>query len=86
MKGRRDALLLILFAATLAGIDRLESLAKDGDISTMACYVALANDLTPLIDAVASDSAAESATCNAQVEASVDAHQDANVDRSHLGN
>jgi len=86
MKWRRNATLLVLFAATLAGIDCLESLAKDGTISTTACYMALANDLTPLIDAAASDTAAKSAECNAQVEAVADTIRDANVNRSTVGN
>ena len=47
--------------------------------------MALANDLTPLINAVASDTVAESPKCNAQVEAAADITRDANVDRSTLG-
>jgi len=78
-------MLLVLFATTMAGLNRLESLAKDGAISTTACYMALANDLTPLINAVASDTVAESAKCNAQVEAVADTTRDANVARYTVG-
>ena len=85
MTWRRNTLLLVLFVATLAGIDRLGSLAKGDEVSTIACYVALANDLTPLIDPATSDTAAESKECNAQVETVADRIPEANVNRPMAG-
>lgn len=78
-------MLLVLFAATLTGLGRLESLAKDGEISTTACYAALANDVTPLIDAAASDTAAQSPICDPQLELAADRTREANVNRTSIG-
>jgi len=39
----------------------------DGTISTIACYVALANDLTPLVDARASEAPAVRSQCGESV-------------------
>ena len=84
MNRTRDAMLLVLLAAILAGMGRLASLPRDPDVSRIACYVALANDITPLIDAAASDAAANGPECNPTPEVA-DGNQDARVDRFPTG-
>jgi hypothetical protein len=65
---RPIAILLALSCLGFAGIRALDSLARTHTSSTIACYVALANDITPVIDAAAPDVAAESPECVAQPE------------------
>ena len=80
-------MLLVLFAATLAAMGRLASLLRDADVARIACYVALTSNITPLIDAAATDidMAAAGPECNAPPEVAARI-RGANVDRSAAGN
>ena len=50
MSWTRSALLVSFTAATLAGVSALVVQAHEDGAFTTACYAALADDLTPLID------------------------------------
>ena len=63
----RKALVIGIAAMALAG-PGLSSAATAGPMSRLACYVALASDLTPLIDASRPDSIADSPECTAQTQ------------------
>ena len=53
-----------LFLFWAASMNRsFDALAPLDEMSTIACYLALANDLTPLFDAGAPDAAAASPEC-----------------------
>jgi hypothetical protein len=83
---RTDLTLLVVLAAmTLTGIRAAEP-AQPGAISTIACYVALANDLTPLVDATLPDFVAESPECVSQMGTDDDKNRGGNVTRSKMGN
>jgi len=73
MPWSRTALFTAFAAATVAGVCSLRSHAEPdgphaepGVISTVACYVALANDITLLLSPSESDVAASSPECVAQ--------------------
>ncbi len=52
----RNAMLVVVLAATVAGIHSLQpSLGEPRAVTAAACYVALANDLTPLLHPGAPD-------------------------------
>jgi len=51
MSWTRSALLVSFATATLAGVSALVVQAHEGGAITTACYAALADDLTPLINA-----------------------------------
>jgi hypothetical protein len=65
MSWSRNAILLAFAAAIVAGLVSFEPPAQPqpGAMSTVACYVALANDLTPLLDSDAPDPAWASPEC-----------------------
>ena len=50
MSWTRSALLVSFTAATLAGVSALVLQAHEGEAFTTACYAALADDPTPLIN------------------------------------
>jgi hypothetical protein len=52
---------------TLGGSVAFESVANAGQMSRLACYVALASDLMPLIGASLPDSIADSPECAAPI-------------------
>jgi len=60
----RIVVLLAGATAALASTCIWEKTAKAVTIETVACYVALANDLTPLIDIRMADAAANAPECN----------------------
>jgi len=63
----RNAMLVGIAAMTLAGTGAFEPAANASQMSMLACYVALASDLTPLIDASLPDSIADSPECAAPI-------------------
>jgi hypothetical protein len=63
-----NAMVLAIAALTLTGTGALSWVARSGEISTIACYVSLAYDLTPLIDATLPDSTIASPECGALTE------------------
>ena len=70
MAWRRSAMLIVVPVAAAAGLWSLQPYAEVGTVPMTACYVALANDLTPLLHAGAPDAAASSAECAALDETS----------------
>ena len=80
------AILLAVTAATVAGIWSLQPYAQAGVTSMVACYVALANDLTPLLYPGAPDAAASSTECAPQTTTEEGRHRDASVVGSRAGN
>jgi len=58
--------MFVAFAAVVAGVCSLKPHAEPGVISTVACYMALANDITPLLSPGEPDVAASSPECAAQ--------------------
>ena len=79
------ATLLVVAATILAGAGAFAPAAYAGEVSTLACYVALAYDLTPLADAALPDSVAASPEC-ASAQQDDDKYRDANVTRSKVRN
>jgi hypothetical protein len=64
MKTSRTAVLLAIPLAAIALVASYGTTAHPtGPVATLACYVALANDLTPLVDRDAPDAAASSPEC-----------------------
>jgi len=76
-------MVLAVAAMIMAGADAFEPDAYAGEISTIACYVALAYDLTPLADASLPDPTAASPEC-ASAQRDDDRIRDANVKRSKV--
>ncbi|HYT95692.1 MAG TPA: hypothetical protein VEO36_00075 [Casimicrobiaceae bacterium] len=85
LRWSEKAILLAVGAMILSGTDAFEPAAYAGEISTVACYVALAYDLTPLVDAALPDSVAASPEC-ASAQQDDDKNREANVARSKLRN
>jgi len=63
----RNAMLIGVAAITLTGAGAFEPATNAGQMSRLACYVALASDLKPLIDASLPDSIADSPECAAPI-------------------
>jgi hypothetical protein len=61
---RRTAILLALLAATVAVVGTLDRPADVATTPRLACYIALANDLEPLMKSGLPDQAAGSAECD----------------------
>jgi len=59
----RVAMLLALPAVAVPALEAVDWPEYVGAVDTLACYVAMANDLAPLIDPGAPDVAAASAEC-----------------------
>ena len=76
-------MVLALAAMIMAGADAFEPDAYAGEISTIACYVALAYDLRPLADASLPDPTAASPEC-ASAQRDDDRIRDASVKRSKV--
>ena len=83
VRWHEKATLLAVAAMMLAGADAFEPDAYAGEISTIACYVASAYDLTPLADASLPDPTAASPEC-ASAQRDDDRIRDANVKRSKV--
>ena len=83
VRSSEKATLLAVAAMILAGADAFQSVAHADEISTLACYVALAYDLTPLVDAALPDSVAASPEC-ASAQQDDDKNRDAHVTRSKV--
>lgn len=66
----------VAFAATVGGLYSLRPHAEPGVISTVACYMALANDITPLLMPGEPDVAASSPECTAQTTLDEGRHRD----------
>jgi hypothetical protein len=69
MEWKQCAVWLAIPAVTFVWFDAARPPYED----TMTCYVALANDITPLVDPGLPDSAAASAECTAQKRIGADA-------------
>jgi hypothetical protein len=74
-----------LAAMTLAAMGAFWPVAHAGEMSMIACYLALANDLTPLVDASLPDSVAASPECASQTQPVVAKKRGDNVTRSNAG-
>ena len=85
VRWHEKATLLAVAAMMLPGADAFEPAAYAGEISTIACYVALAYDLTPFADASLPDSTAASPEC-ASAQQDDDRIRDAKVTRSKVSN
>ena len=81
VRASEKAVLLAVAAMIVAGTTAYEPDAYAGEISTIACYVALAYDLTPLADASLPDPTAASPEC-ASAQRDDDRIRDAKVKRS----
>ena len=71
--------MLVGIAMTLAGTGAFEPAANAGPISRLACYVALASDLTPLVNASLPDSIADSPECAEQTRSAAVTRRKAEV-------
>jgi len=60
--------LLGVVAVTLAAIGTFEPVGEAGELSTLACYVALAYDVAPLADPSLPDTVAASPECAAPTQ------------------
>src|SRR5947207_10790466 len=85
VRWHEKATLLAVAAMMLPGADAFEPFAYAGEISTVACYVALAYDLTPLADASLPDSVAASPEC-ASAQQDDDKSRDAVITRTKVRN
>ena len=79
-------LVVALTAMVLTGTHADESAAQPGAISTMACYVALASDITPLVDATLPDVVSASPECVAQTNAADGKKRRFDGTRPNVGN
>ena len=83
----RSAVPVIALAAmVLTVMHAAEPAAQPSAISTIACYVALANDLRPLIDATRPDVVAASPECVSQTDANHDNRRQVDITRSNVTN
>ena len=76
---------IALVAMALTGVHADELAAQPSAISTIACYVALANDLGPLVDARLPDVVSASPECASPTNAIYDKTRKVNVTRSNVG-
>ena len=76
---------IALAAMALTGVHAGELVAQPSAISTVACYVALANDLGPLVDATLPDVVSASPECASPTDAVYDKTRKVNVTRSNVG-
>jgi len=82
MSWNRYAIPLALLAVAAAGVGMVTSPPEVDAISRTACYVALADDITSLLDTRLPDIVAASPECAAGTNAADDANGNVNVGRS----
>ena len=87
VRRHRDCALSVIALAAMAvtGVHADGLAAQPSAISTIACYVALANDLGPLVDATLPDVVSASPECASPTDAVYDKTRKVNVTRSNEG-